>query len=79
MFKFLIRRKILPLKIARKLGAEKGQSFVEFILLMLMIIMISFSFMKIVNTNLGKTWVKMVNVVIKDTNPDASSVKLIGN
>lgn len=76
---FFIRRKKLPPKVPSLKACEKGQSFVEFILLMLMIIMISFNFMKIVNTNLGKTWVKMVNVVIKDTNPEASSVKLIGN
>lgn len=72
--KLISRKKLPPLK-----TCEKGQSFVEFILLMLMIIMISFNFMKIVNTNLGKTWTAMVNVVVKDTNPDAASVKLIGN
>ena len=72
MLSKLIRRKYLP----PLRSCEKGQSFVEFILLMLMVIMLSYGFMRVVNTNLGKTWVKMVNMIIKDTDPEAETVKL---
>ncbi len=45
-------------------NAEKGQSFVEFILLMLVIIGISYGYVSLVHSNLATTWEKMVNVVI---------------
>ncbi len=45
---------------------QKGQSFIEFVLLMLIVVGLSYGYMKIVNGNLAKRWEKMVNVVIND-------------
>ena len=46
---------------------EKGQSFIEFVLLMLMVIGLSYGYMRIVNGNLGKKWSSMVTVIINDS------------
>ena len=50
----------------KKFNSESGQSFVEFVLLMLVIISISYGYVAMVHTNLGTHWEKMVNVVINN-------------
>lgn len=60
----------MPTRKQINLKNEKGQSFVEFMLLLLVMISLSFIYLKIVNTNVSKIWTLMVNTVIQDTNPD---------
>jgi hypothetical protein len=57
--------KFFPLRKVKLLD-QKGQSFIEFVLLMLMVIGLSYGYMKIVNGNLGKKWSSMVTVIVND-------------
>ncbi|MFZ4712882.1 MAG: hypothetical protein ACOYL6_04175 [Bacteriovoracaceae bacterium] len=58
--------KIFPVRKESPHFGEEGQSFIEFVLLMLMVIGLSFGYMKIVNGSLAKRWTQMVNVVVND-------------
>lgn len=48
-----------------KLG-QKGQSLVEFVLLLAVISSISYGFVSLINTNLVNNWEKYINLVITD-------------
>lgn len=45
---------------------EQGQSLVEFVLLMASILLVSMSFMKIVNGNIAKYWTAMGQTLLLD-------------
>lgn len=45
---------------------EDGQTLVEFILLLAGITMISFSFMRLVNSNIAERWQAMAQMVLDD-------------
>lgn len=62
---FYKRVKIFPSETTETTG-QSGQTLIEFILLMLMVIFLSFGYMKIVNGNLAKRWEKLVNIVVND-------------
>ncbi len=49
-----------------KIADQKGQSVVEFILLMLGVLLISFSFLSQVNTNVAERWERIANVIVDD-------------
>lgn len=57
------------------LSDERGQTFVEFVLLLSMIMLISFSFMKLLNTGIGKYWTAMANTLLIDV-PTAKKLEL---
>tara|TARA_Y100000385_G_C13033932_1_gene612082 strand:- start:547 stop:771 length:225 start_codon:yes stop_codon:yes gene_type:complete len=48
------------------LNNEQGQSLVEFVMLLAAILLVSMSFMKIVNGNIGKYWVGMGQTLLLD-------------
>ena len=47
---------------------QSGQTLVEFILLMAAIVIISFSFISIINSNISERWVKIANLILDDKN-----------
>jgi competence protein ComGC len=53
----------------RKLLQQKGQSLVEFVLLLAVISMLSYSFVAVINSNLGTYWEHCVNIVVNDGDP----------
>ena len=58
-----IRKRFLHLK--KKLG-QKGQTLVEFVLLLAVISSISYVFVSFMNRNLSKYWEYSVNLIITD-------------
>ncbi len=46
--------------------AESGQTLVEFILLLLVITTISFTFMRVTNGNLAKFWMSFARIIVDD-------------
>jgi hypothetical protein len=64
--------KRLPLinqKLFRRLG-QRGQTLVEFVLLLAVISTLSYGFVSIMNRNIGAYWEHCVNLVINDGNPN---------
>ncbi len=57
--------KIVPAKVKKK-SNEAGQSLVEFALLLLVIVMLSFGFLSISNRNLGRLWEAYVRLIVDD-------------
>jgi hypothetical protein len=53
-------------KTARKLLSERGQSIVEFVLLLAAIASVSFFFVAIMNRNIARYWEYSANLVIND-------------
>ncbi len=53
----------LPQKISL-LNNQSGQSFVEFILLLLILFTLSWGVLKSVNGNVGKRWIAMTKVIM---------------
>ena len=45
---------------------QSGQSLIEFVLLLLIIVILSVSFLKIVNNNLANQWLKIATVIVDD-------------
>lgn len=45
---------------------QNGQSLVEFVLLLAVISMLSYSFVAVMNSNLGSYWEHCVNIVVND-------------
>ena len=45
---------------------EKGQSLVEFVLLLSVIMLLSLGFLKVVNGNVSKYWLAMAKVLVED-------------
>lgn len=57
------------------LNNEQGQTFLEFVLLLMMIMFMSFGYMKIINTGIGKYWTSMANTLLIDV-PGSKKLKL---
>ena len=55
-----------------KIKKQSGQTLVEFILLLLMVVGISFSFIAISNRNLAKLWVAYVRLIVDDPAQNAN-------
>lgn len=45
---------------------QDGQSFVEFVLLMAVIVMLSLGFLKVVNTGVASFWKNSVRIIVDD-------------
>jgi hypothetical protein len=54
---------------------QKGQSFIEFVLLLVMLIGISYGLLAGINGNVAKRWKALVSIIAKPTD---SSLALIG-
>lgn len=46
--------------------SQDGQSFVEFILLLAVIVMLSYGFLKVVNTGVASFWKNAVELIVDD-------------
>jgi hypothetical protein len=62
----LRKRLLLFIKKSAKLLKEKGQSLVEFVLLLAVISGLSYGFVAVINRNVGSYWEYCVNLVIHD-------------
>lgn len=69
-------RKLLPLNTFRKKLGQKGQSIVEFVLLLTVITVISMTFVGFMNRNLARYWEYSVNLIINDSPSGAKAVTL---
>lgn len=68
--------KPLPLnKLTQKLG-EKGQTIVEFVLLLAVVTGISFGFVAIMNKNLARYWEYSANLIVNDKPGGPKAVNL---
>lgn len=67
-------RKLLPIKFLKKAG-QKGQAVVEFVLLLAVMAMITYSFVFFMNKNLARYWEHAANLVINDA-PGVKTVTL---
>ncbi len=47
---------------------QSGQTLVEFILILMGIVIISFSFMSIINGNISNRWTSIANIILDDPN-----------
>lgn len=56
-------------KFSRYFG-QRGQTLVEFVLLLAVISTLSYGFVSIMNRNIGAYWEHCVNLVINDGNPN---------
>jgi len=45
---------------------QSGQTLVEFILLLLVIVMVSFGFLRVANGSLGRLWETYVRLIVDD-------------
>ena len=62
-------RNRLPLIKFTQWKNQKGQTLVEFVLLLAVVTTISYGFVSVINTNVGKYWTHCVNLVINDGHP----------
>ena len=60
---------LLKFSCTRWLG-QKGQTLVEFVLLLAVVSSLSYGFVSIMNKNIGAYWEHYVNLVINDGNPN---------
>ncbi len=68
--------KMLPLnKFTKKLG-EKGQSIVEFVLLLAVVTALSYSFVAVMNKNLARYWEYSANLIVNDKPGGPKAVSL---
>ena len=45
---------------------QSGQTLVEFLLLLASIVVIAFSFMRLLNVNIADTWTQMAQAILED-------------
>lgn len=45
---------------------QKGQTLIEFLLLLVSIVAIAFTFMRLINGNLAEQWTEMSQVILED-------------
>jgi hypothetical protein len=57
--------KVLPFNLKKQLG-QKGQTLIEFVLLLTVIAGISFGFVSLMNRNITSYWQYSVNLIIDD-------------
>ena len=50
----------------RKIKNQEGQTLIEFVLLLASITIISFGFMRMINSNIASRWEAMANVILDD-------------
>lgn len=55
---------------------QRGQSLVEFVLLLAVISMISYAFVSVMNRNIGAYWEHCVNLIVNDADPDKPRLKV---
>ncbi len=67
--------KLPPNKFAKKLG-EKGQTIVEFVLLLSVVTGLSWGFVAIMNKNLGRYWEYSANLIVNDKPGGPKAVNL---
>lgn len=51
---------------SKLLKNQSGQTLIEFLLLLLSIVLIAFSFMRVVNSNLGDIWERTAQTILED-------------
>lgn len=77
MNKYTTVRKRFPMfirsKMKNKFRNNKGQSLVEFVLLLSVILLISLSFLRLTNNNIANVWKNMANKLVE--NPNAQSLE----
>ncbi len=61
----LTLQKLLP-RLFRKKNSERGQSIVEFVLLLAAITFLSYCFIAVMNRNIGRYWEYSVNLIVND-------------
>jgi len=64
--------KSLPQKTKETPCNQDGQSLVEFILLLLVIVTLSFAFIRVANGNLANYWKAYVRLIVDDPSQNAS-------
>lgn len=64
--------KSLPEEVNETLHKQDGQSLVEFILLLLVIVTLSFGFIRVANGNLADYWRAYVRLIVDDPSQNAS-------
>lgn len=57
--------KLLPKRLNEKLG-KKGQTIVEFVLLLAVVTGLSFGFVAVMNKNLARYWEYSANLIVND-------------
>ncbi len=68
--------KLLPSnKLTEKLG-EKGQTIVEFVLLLAVVTGLSFAFVAVMNKNLARYWEYSANLIVNDKPGGPKAVNL---
>ena len=45
---------------------QSGQTLVEFLLLLVSIVLIAFTFMRTMNSQLAQEWTRMANIILED-------------
>jgi Flp pilus assembly pilin Flp len=55
------------LPILKLLKTQRGQTIVEFVLLLVVISGLSFGFVSVMNRNLGRYWEHCVNTIVNDS------------
>ena len=68
-------RNMFPLKVMKKLG-QRGQSIVEFVLLLTVVASISGIFVGFMNRNLARYWEYSANLIINDSPSKPKAVSL---
>lgn len=68
--------KLLPLKTHLKRLGNRGQSIVEFVLLLAVVSGISWGFVAFMNRNLARYWEYSANLIINDRPNGAKAVEL---
>jgi hypothetical protein len=69
------KRIVLIFNRARHWGGQKGQTLVEFVLLLAVISSLSYAFVAVINRNIGSYWEDAVNLVIHDE-PGGTTAKI---
>ena len=56
--------------ISKALSSKKGQTLIEFILLLLTIVILSLACIKLFNTGIGNRWEALIKLISKPTSTD---------
>lgn len=62
----IVTRIKIKLNKAKAVLSERGQSLIEFILLLLVVSTISFTFVKLVNSQIASIWVDLAKTIVDD-------------
>ena len=50
----------------QQISNQKGQSFIEFMFLLMLVMSLSFGFLKMTNNYLANYWTSIVNIIVTD-------------